>query len=353
MGPDRGGPVVQKLVRHLEMRAPAQLRPAAPVEDLRLVRLEDPAGTDAARIRALHDAIATPHLWSSLGPPGERWRRWLADPMCSHWIAVADDLDVGWACLTAGDDGSVEIASFGIRPAAVGRGYGGAFLTAIVRRAWGIPHPAIGAVRRVRLYTSSWDHPHALANYLARGFTVTRLELQEQHAGSEERSSEPVREAPDVLVRPAVAIDAPSVSKLVAGLGYERPVDTVRERLTRLASSPDDLAAVAVRDGTDVAGVITAHVVPMLAEHDRALLRITALSVAPHALRRGIARRLVEFSEYFGQLRGCGLIEISGGRRREREPAHHFYRSLGFEDAGTSSVRYLKRLAADPPGDGS
>ncbi len=34
----------------------------------------DPAGVDAARIRALHDAIATRHLWSSLGRADERWR---------------------------------------------------------------------------------------------------------------------------------------------------------------------------------------------------------------------------------------------------------------------------------------
>lgn len=341
-------PVVQKLVTHLEMRAPEQLRAAMPVDGLRVDRLSDPAGVNAARIRALHDTIATPHLWSSLGGADERWRQPLADPKRSHWIAMADGVDIGWASLAVEDDGAVEIVSFGIRPDAFGQGYGGAFLTALVHQAWQLlPEPDEGeGTRRVWLHTSSWDHPHALANYLARGFTLTRLEVQEQQAGSDERVTTPVDEPPQVLLRPAFAHDAPSVSTLVADLGYEQPVETIRERLARIATSRDDLAAVAVEGGTNVVGVITAHVVPMFAEAGPAFLRITALSVAPDVVGRGIGRRLVEFAEYFARLHGCRLIEVSSGRRAEREPAHRFYRALGFEDAGRASVRYWKVLEA-------
>ncbi len=342
--------MVQKLVTHLEMRAPEQLRSAMPVDGLRVVRLSNLAGVDVARIRALHDAIGTPHLWLSLGGADERSRQLFADPKRSHWVAIADGVDVGWASLAVEDDGAVEISHFGIRPDAVGQGYGGAFLTALVRQAWQLlPEPEEGERARsrcVRLHTSSWDHPHALANYLARGFELTRLEVQEQQAGSDERVTRPVDEPPQVLLRPAVAHDAPSVSKLVEDLGYEQPVETIRERLARLATSRDDLAAVAVEGGTNVVGVITAHVVPMFAEADRAFLRITALSVAPHVVRRGIGRRLVEFAEYFARLHSCRLIEVSSGRRAEREPAHGFYGALGFEDAGRASVRYWKVLEA-------
>ncbi len=338
--------MVQKLVAHLEMRGPHQLHAAAPVEGFRLVRLSDPAGADAARIRALHDAIATPHLWSSLGRSLQEWRPVLGDSNRSHWVAIADGRDIGWASLTLTDEGEVEIASFGIRPDAVGHGYGGAFLTALVREAWALlPESDRGeSSPRVWLHTSSWDHPHALANYLARGFTVANLELQEQQAGRRERASTLVGEPPPVIVRPAVPTDAPSVSTLVADLGYERPVTVVRRRLARMSTSAQDLVAVAVEDTTRVVGVIAAHVVPLFAEADTAFLRITALSVAPNAVRKGIGRRLVEFAEYFARLHGCQLIEVSSARRPEREPAHHFYRSIGFEDTAPSSVRYWKRL---------
>lgn len=270
----------------------------------------------------------------------------LGDSHRSHWVAIAAGRDIGWASLTLTDEGEVEIASFGIRPDTVGDGYGGAFLTAIVRQAWALLPEWDGddSSPRVWLHTSSWDHPHALANYLARGFTVADLELQELAAGCRERASTRVVDPPPVLVRPAVPVDAPSVSALVADLGYERPAEVVRRRLARLSTSAHDLVAVAVEDTTRVVGVIAAHVVPLFAEADTAFLRITALSVAPNVVRKGIGRRLVEFGEYFAQLHGCRLVEVSSGRRPEREPAHHFYRSIGFEDTAPSSVRYWKRL---------
>jgi GNAT superfamily N-acetyltransferase len=341
--------MVEKLVTYLEMRAPAELRPAAPVADLHLVRITDPGGgAGAARIRELHDAIATPHLWSSLGRSDEAWRGPLTSPKLTHWVAVVAGADVGWGSLAVEDDGSVQIASFGLRPEAVGQGFGGAFLTELVRRAWqlgsDVRADAVGPPR-VWLHTSSWDHPHALANYEARGFTVTRRELQQQRAGSDERATSPVGRPPEVLVRPAVADDAGAAVELLGDLGYARSVAAIRERLTWLASSPTDLAAVAVRDGADVVGLVTAHVVPMFAEPDPAFLRITALSVAPRAVRRGVGRRLVGFAEYVARLHGCRLVEVSSGRRAEREAAHRFYRTLGFEDAGATSARYWKRLS--------
>lgn len=343
--------MVEKLVTTLEMRAPEQLRPAAPVAGLRLARLADPAGADAARVRELHDAIATPHLWSSLARSDEQWHETLADPKSCHWVATANGTDIGWANLAVGGDGSVEIVSFGLRPETVGAGYGGGFLTAVVRQAWqlhaGPDGDETSRPRRVWLHTSSWDHPHALANYLARGFRVGGLAVQQQPAGSGRRVTTPVDRAPGVLVRPAVPPDAPSVSELLAALGYQRPAEAVRQRLGRLASSPHDLVAVAVEDGTDIRGVIAGHVVPMFAEADPAFLRVTALSVAPDAVRRGHGRRLVDLAEHFARLHGCRLIEVSSGRREEREPAHRFYRALGFEDTADSAVRYWRPLEAD------
>jgi GNAT superfamily N-acetyltransferase len=339
--------VVEKLVTYLEMRTPGQLRPARAVDGLRVVQLEDPDGADAARIGALHDAIATPHLWSSLQWSGDRRQRPLADSRRSHWVASVDGVDMGWASLLVEDDGSVEIASFGVRPEAVGRGYGGAFLSELVRQAWrvvGDRDDVAGDSRRIWLHTSSWDHPNAVANYFARGFRVTRRELQQQQAGSDERPARPVEQPPEVLVRPAVPQDAPAVTTLLSDLGYPRPVEVVEERLRRLSSSPDGLAAAAVVGGEHLAGVLTGHLVPLLAEAEPALLRMTALSVAPDQTRRGLGRRLVEFAEYFAQLHGCLLVEVSSGRRAERDAAHRFYPALGFEDSGETSIRYWKRL---------
>ena len=66
---------------------------------------------------------------------------------------------------------SVEIAYFGLLPGFIGRGLGATLLAAAVRRGWALP------AARVWLHTSSHDHPHALANYLARGFRIYRLDV--------------------------------------------------------------------------------------------------------------------------------------------------------------------------------
>lgn len=340
--------MVEKLVTHLEMAAPERLRPAAPVDGFALERVDDPAGEDAGRIRRLHDAIATPHHWSSLGRSEEGWQRYLGEPRFTHWIATVHGEDVGWASLVS-EDAAVEIGSFGLLPDVGGRGYGGRFLTELVRAAWQI-RPAEGRGRpdRVWLHTSSWDHPRAIANYLSRGFTVVRRELQDQHSPFD-RDRSPVDGAPRFLVRPAVELDAAAVGSLISDLGYELASEIVERRLVTFSASADDIVAVAVEASDQVVGVVSAHIVPMFAERAPAFVRITALVVAPDRSRLGIGRRLIGFVEYVARERGARLLEVSSGRRAERDAAHRFYPAVGFEDASATAVRYRKELG--PPAD--
>jgi hypothetical protein len=44
---------------------------------------------------------------------------------------------------------------------------------------------------------------------------------------------------------------------------------------------------------------------------------------------------------------GASLLEVSSGRRPEREAAHAFYPALGFVDSSDASVVYRKRLGRD------
>ena len=195
----------------------------------------DPAGADAARIRALHNAIATPHstphYWSSLGRSDEQWQEFLSVPDRLHYIATAKGKDFGWAGLHVTPAGQNEITAFGIRHDAVGRGYGGAFLTEVVRQAWLLLAASKGPSGCVWLTTTSWDHPHALADYLARGFRVSSLELRQQ-TGADRRRTAPVEEPPRYLVRPAVAADARPVAELIEELGFLLPAATVQTAAT-------------------------------------------------------------------------------------------------------------------------
>ena len=67
----------------------------------------------------------------------------------------------------------MEIAYFGLLPQFVGRGLGGALLTATIERAWQLKP------RRVWVHTCTLDHPSALANYQARGFRIYKHETED------------------------------------------------------------------------------------------------------------------------------------------------------------------------------
>ncbi|MEM8921927.1 MAG: GNAT family N-acetyltransferase [Actinomycetota bacterium] len=83
------------------------------------------------------------------------------------WIATVDGEAIGYVELDGSQPTDVEIAYFGLLPSAVGRGLGRRFLDAAIDAAWDTPD-----VERVWLHTCTDDHPRALPNYLAAGFTV-------------------------------------------------------------------------------------------------------------------------------------------------------------------------------------
>ena len=111
---------------------------------------------------------------ASVGPPrlcsSDEIRAYLADPALELWVLREGVETAGYFELRMHRDRSVEIAYFGLVPAFVGRGLGKFLLTRAVERAW-----ARGATR-VWLHTSSLDHPSALPNYLARGFSIWKQE---------------------------------------------------------------------------------------------------------------------------------------------------------------------------------
>jgi ribosomal protein S18 acetylase RimI-like enzyme len=102
----------------------------------------------------------------------------LADPAIHLFVATRkigkQARLAGWYELRrVAEDDSVEIAYFGIVADQFGRGFGKHLLSSAVRDAW-----ALGP-RRVWLHTCTLDHPNALPNYLARGFTPYREETYE------------------------------------------------------------------------------------------------------------------------------------------------------------------------------
>ena len=154
---------------HLEMKDPAELRPAKPSSTpFELARAEIPC---PELNRFLYTAVGARFTWYSRLPwDYARWLEWLARPELETWVAYVSGTPAGYFELERQGGDQVEVAYFGLLPAFIGKGLGGALLTAAVRRAW-----KMGAAR-VWLHTCDLDHPRAIPNYEARGFRICKVE---------------------------------------------------------------------------------------------------------------------------------------------------------------------------------
>ncbi len=165
---------VEVVRTYLELRSPEQLR-AAPAEadatDPSVAFVHRPAITVAA-YRRLYEAVGDRWHWRDRNAwTDDRLAAHLARPEISVWECVVDGASAGFFELEKRDDGSVEIAYFGLIEGFIGRGAGNAMLAKAAREAW-----ALGA-NRVWLHTCTLDSPHALPNYKARGFEPFQTEI--------------------------------------------------------------------------------------------------------------------------------------------------------------------------------
>ena len=147
----------------------SQLRPAGSGPPaLELVRAEIPC---PELNRFLYTAVGAGWWWySRLQWHYGRWWAYLDRPRLETWIAYVSGTPAGYFELEWQEGDHVELAYFGLLPNFIGKGLGGALLTAAITRAWDM------GARRVWVHTCTLDHPQALANYQARGFRIFRTD---------------------------------------------------------------------------------------------------------------------------------------------------------------------------------
>src|SRR5215207_1466990 len=150
---------------HLELGRPEELRPGRlPSEPVELVHRRP---ITPVEYLGLYTLVGELWLWRDRLVWGEaELERYLASPDVHIWTAHLHEETAGYFELRQHSDRSVEVMYFGLAPAFIGRGMGGWLLTRAVQEAF-----ALGASRIV-LNTCTLDAPHALPNYLARGFTI-------------------------------------------------------------------------------------------------------------------------------------------------------------------------------------
>jgi GNAT superfamily N-acetyltransferase len=154
--------------------------------DVTFLRMEQPPTTpglalpqDAVVAVATHCTVPFyRYLYNTVGQDYVWWLRRtasdneiatiLADPASSIHVLYRDGAPAGFYELERRAGGQTNIAYFGLLPHAVGQGMGNAFLRHAIDEGW-----ARGA-RLLTVNTCSADHPRALPNYRAAGFTEIR-----------------------------------------------------------------------------------------------------------------------------------------------------------------------------------
>ena len=157
---------------YLEMRDASELR-GAKLDDP-LIRIEEQPDCSIELFRFLYVEVGKNYHWVDRLPwTDEQITEYLKQPEISLWLMTYGDEQAGYFELRKCEDGSTEIAYFGLIGKFIGRGLGKHLLTRAVEQAW-----ADGA-NRVWLHTCTLDDAAAMPNYLKRGFNPFKTEKYE------------------------------------------------------------------------------------------------------------------------------------------------------------------------------
>lgn len=150
---------------HLEMSEPSAFRAAEVPEGFETQMIDPP---EPGLNRKFYAEVGASWKWTDrLGWSDEDWRRVVCRDELRTFVGRIYGEEAGYFELESQAEGNVEIVYLGLLPEFIGKGLGGALLSAAVERAW-----RLSGARRVWVHTCSFDHEHALENYLKRGFEV-------------------------------------------------------------------------------------------------------------------------------------------------------------------------------------
>jgi GNAT superfamily N-acetyltransferase len=158
---------------HLSMVSLSNLRPRVVDDQSLAVALVSPPNPQLNH--SLFLEIGTSYRWySRLEWDHADWDRYVNDRSVQTWLGLKAGVPFGYFELRNSIPQRVtQIVFLGLFASWAGQGLGAHLLTHAIQRAW-----EITGTERVSVHTCTSDHPAALANYEARGFTVERTETR-------------------------------------------------------------------------------------------------------------------------------------------------------------------------------
>jgi ribosomal protein S18 acetylase RimI-like enzyme len=166
---DYTGEITTATRTYLEMNSSDEFKPAYLSDDrIHTVRARN---CPASFHRYLYREVGRNYNWvDRLAWTDQEILAYLNNPNLQLWVMYCDGVPAGYFELLEYEDGSTEVAYFGLLPEFIGRGFGKHLLSIAIKRAWETD------ASRIWLHTCSLDDPAALPNYIKRGFKVFKQE---------------------------------------------------------------------------------------------------------------------------------------------------------------------------------
>ena len=136
-----------------------------------------------------------------------------------------------------------------------------------------------------------------------------------------------------MIVRDLQPADLPAATILLDELGYALDEAEVRARFERLLAAPAHRVQVAELDG-QVVGLLHVFERPALEKPCEAVVQ--SLVVDANCRGSGVGAALMADAEAWARARGLLSVALYTGV--SREPAHAFYKRIGYARAGTSHL---------------
>lgn len=157
---------------HLEMTHASQLNAKSDAKGLIVTKAKLP---QFEFNRFLYQFVGEAWEWTDkLGWSEQQWKSYSEDPHLHLYVAYFEGSPAGYFELQQQTNGQVEIMYFGLGVRFIGKGMGGYLLSEAIKQAWALPN-----TKRVWVHTCSLDHPSALKNYQARGFSLFKTETEQ------------------------------------------------------------------------------------------------------------------------------------------------------------------------------
>jgi GNAT superfamily N-acetyltransferase len=168
---DSGRAIPETLITtYLHMTSRTQYAPATSSHPDGMLIM--PMAADARFYKFLYSAVGEVWRWRDrLIMPEEELLAAIESPDTSIHVLYVRGVPAGYIELVKQGE-STEIAYFGLRPEYMGQGLGKHLLSYGIERAWD------EGARRVWVHTCNLDAPHALTNYLKRGFSIYDIRAQ-------------------------------------------------------------------------------------------------------------------------------------------------------------------------------